>query len=200
MSALLEGLEEPATGDGANEVVLESLRGLSILLSLKTERPISPRVVLALKPFVEKENWETRLSAISALGAISRGWTKSVGGPDDDVTDHLLGCLPCLVIKIEDPNDLVAKAAKETLCDASSLMQSDQLERILKNHLAQGNETNVEYFLRQLIECLDRELPQRAAELRRVNFKYLLEKISIRKFFSYFFRVLLLSKLKKKYI
>lgn len=166
MAALLEGLEEPANSDGGSEVIVESLRGLSILLSIKTERPISPRVVLALKPFIEKDNWEMRLSAISALGAISRGWMKSSTVPDDDVTDHLLGCLPCLTIKIEDPNNLVSKAAKETLCEAANLLQCDELARVLRNHLSQSNETNVEIFFRELIECLNKELPRRSEELR----------------------------------
>lgn len=166
MEGLLEGLEEPPNGDGGAEVVLESLRGLSILLSIKTERATSPRVVLALKPFVEKENWEMRLSAISALGAISSGWSKIFSEPNDDVTDHLLGCLPCLTIKIEDSNNLVSKAAKETLCEAANLLQCEPLAKILKTHLAQGNETNVENFLRELIECLKNKLPQRAEEMR----------------------------------
>lgn len=111
LASLLDGLEEPSSVEGSTQVVLESLRGLSILLSVKTEKPISPRVVLALKPFLDKEvNWEMRLAAISALGATARGWQRFVlqSSPDDDVTDHLLGCLPCLVIKLEDANVAVA--------------------------------------------------------------------------------------------
>lgn len=108
MSSLLNGLEEPSNAEGSAEVVLESLRGLSVLLSAKTEKPVSPRVVLALKPFIEKENWEMKLAAIYALGATAQGWQRFVLSPDDDVTDHLLGCIPCLVIKLEDSNVSVA--------------------------------------------------------------------------------------------
>ncbi|XP_063985336.1 maestro heat-like repeat-containing protein family member 1 [Diachasmimorpha longicaudata] len=164
--ALLDGLEEPSSGDGASDVVLESLRGLSLLLSLKTEKPVSPRVVLALKPFVEKDNWEMRLAAISALGALARGWIKSVKGPDDDVSDHLLGCLPCLTIKIGDNNSLVAKAARETLFEAANLLQNDSLSQVLRSHVAPGVALNVEGFLKDLVVCLIKELPQRAEELR----------------------------------
>lgn len=166
MSALLDGLEEPADGEGGNNVILESLRGLAILLSIKTERPVSPRVVLALKPFVEKENWEIRLAAISALGAICRGWSKSVESPDDDVTDHLLGCLPCLTIKLEDSNSLVAKAARETLYDAANHLQSEPLAQLIRSQLVSNNDLNIEVFYRQLVSCLKQELPQRADELR----------------------------------
>lgn len=164
--ALLEGLEEPSSGEGASDVVLESLRGLAILLSLKTEKPVSPRVVLALKPFVEKENWEMRLAAVSALGALAKGWNKSVKAPDDDVCDHLLGCLPCLTIKIEDNNSLVAKAARETLFEAANLFQNDSLIQVFRGHLAPGVQINIEGFLKDLVGCLIKELPQRAEELR----------------------------------
>ncbi|XP_011301504.1 maestro heat-like repeat-containing protein family member 1 [Fopius arisanus] len=164
--ALLEGLEEPSSGEGGHDVVLESLRGLSLLLGMRTEKPVSPRVVLALKPFVEKENWEIRLAAISALGALVRGWIKSIRDPDDDVSDHLLGCLPCLTIKIEDNNSLVAKAARETLFEAANLLQSEGLAQVLRGHLAPGVQVNVEGFLKDLVACLMGELPQRAEELR----------------------------------
>lgn len=108
LSALLEGLEEPSNAEGSSDVVLESLKGLSVLLNTKTKKPISPRVVLAIKPFIEKENWEMRLAAISALGATALGWQRFVLSPDDDVTDHLLGCIPCLAIKLEDAHEEVA--------------------------------------------------------------------------------------------
>lgn len=109
MDALLDGLEETAGGEGGAEVVLESLRGLSVLLSVQYKRPISPRVVLALKPFIEKENWEMKLAAIGALGAIATNWRRSVTSPDDDLIDHLLGCLPSLIIRLEDSNITVVK-------------------------------------------------------------------------------------------
>lgn len=109
MDALLDGLEEPASGKGGTEVALESLRGLSVLLSVPYKRPISPRVVLALKPFFEKENWEMKLAAIDALGAIAINWQRSMTVPSDDLIDHLLGCLPCLIIRLEDSNTTVAK-------------------------------------------------------------------------------------------
>lgn len=109
MEALLDGLEETAGGEGGAEVVLESLRGLSVLLSVQYKRPISPRVVLALKPFIEKENWEMKLAAIDALGAIATNWHRSVMLPDDDLIDHLLGCLPSLIIRLEDSNITVVK-------------------------------------------------------------------------------------------
>ena len=104
MAALLDGLEEPVSASGASDVVLESLNGLSILLSIKTGRPISPRIILALKPFMEKENCKLRLAAMSALEAVIRNWQNSITTVDDDVTDHLLGCIPSIVIKLEDPN------------------------------------------------------------------------------------------------
>lgn len=166
MRALLDGLEEPANDDGGNNVILESIKGLGILLSIKTERPISPRVVLALKPFVEKQNWEICLAAISALGAICKGWLKSVKSPDDDVTDHLLGCLPCLIIKLEDPNSLVAKAARETLYDSANLLQSEPLANLIRTQLIIDNDLNIELFFHDIINCLKQELPQRADELR----------------------------------
>jgi hypothetical protein len=108
LASLINGLEEPANADGSTEVVLESLKGLAVLLSVETKKPISPRIVFALKPFVEKENWEMRLAAINALRATAQGWQRFVQSPDDDVTDHLLGCIPCLVIKLEDGNEAVA--------------------------------------------------------------------------------------------
>lgn len=111
MDALLDGLEESATGDGGNDVILESLRGLSVLLSVQFVRSVSPRVVLALKPFIEKENWEMRLAAISALSAVASSWQKIVTSPDDDIKNHLLGCLPCLTIRLEDENVTVAKVS-----------------------------------------------------------------------------------------
>lgn len=107
MDALLDGLEETAGGKGGAEVVLESLRGLSVLLSAQCKRPVSPRVVLALKPFIEKENWEMKLAAINALGAIAINWQKSFALPNDDLIDHLLGCLPSLIIRLEDSNTMV---------------------------------------------------------------------------------------------
>lgn len=109
MDALLDGLEETAGGEGGAEVVLESLRGLSVLLSVQYKRPISPRVVLALKPFIEKENWEMKLAAIGALGAIATNWRRSITLPNDDLIDHLLGCLPSLIIRLEDSNITVVK-------------------------------------------------------------------------------------------
>jgi len=109
MEALLDGLEETAGGEGGAEVVLESLRGLSVLLSVQYKRPISPRVVLALKPFIEKENWEMKLAAIGALGAIATNWQRVIASPNDDLIDHLLGCLPSLIIRLEDSNITVVK-------------------------------------------------------------------------------------------
>lgn len=108
MDALLEGLEEPASGEGGSEIILESLRGLSVLLPVQSKTSINPRVVLALKPFVEKENWEMRFAAISALGAIAANWQKSIL-LNDELADYFLGCLPCLIIKLEDSNIMVVK-------------------------------------------------------------------------------------------
>ncbi|KAK2577321.1 hypothetical protein KPH14_003451 [Odynerus spinipes] len=166
MDALLDGLEEPAIGDGGNDVVLESLRGLSVLLSVQFERPVSPRVVLALKPFVEKENWELRLAAISALSAVACSWQKSVTSPDDDIKDHLLGCLPCLTIRLEDANVTVAKVAQEALRNTASLLQCHKLFDIIHTSLGPNTEFNFENFIYDLILCLQEELPQRAEELR----------------------------------
>lgn len=115
MDALLDGLEETAGGEGGAEVVLESLRGLSVLLSVQYKRPVSPRVVLALKPFIEKENREMKLAAIGALGAIATNWRRSITLPNDDLIDHLLGCLPSLIIRLEDSNITVVKVRLSSL-------------------------------------------------------------------------------------
>jgi len=116
LDALLVGLEETAGGEGSAEVVLESLRGLSILLSVQYTRPVSPRIVLALKPFIEKENFEMRLAAISALGAIATNWHKSIALPNDDLIDHLLGCLPSLIIRLEDSHAIVVTVSFISHC------------------------------------------------------------------------------------
>jgi hypothetical protein len=109
MDALLDGLEESADGEGGIEVVLESLRGLSVLLAVQYQKSISPRVVLALKPFVEKQNWEMKLAAISALGAIGNNWKRLIIVPNEDLVNHLLGCLPSLIIRLEDSNITIVK-------------------------------------------------------------------------------------------
>lgn len=166
MEALLDGLEETAGGEGGAEVVLESLRGLSVLLSVQYKRPISPRVVLALKPFVEKENWEMKLAAISALGAIAINWQRSVALPNDDLIDHLLGCLPSLIIRLEDPNITVVKTAQETLCKTASIVQSERLSGVIRTNLGPQATFNFENFSKDLINCLKEEFPQRAEELR----------------------------------
>ncbi|XP_024939150.1 maestro heat-like repeat-containing protein family member 1 isoform X2 [Cephus cinctus] len=168
VAALLDGLEEPANGEGGSEVALESLRGLAGLLSLQREIPVSPRIVLALKPFVEKENAEVRLAAINSLGAIARGWSISVSTPNDDISDHLLGCLPCLIIKLEDPNPAVFQAVRETLYHSAKLLQCEPLAVLINGYYESKNNTGnaTEEFLRQLIHCLQEELPQRAEELR----------------------------------
>ncbi|KAG5329833.1 MROH1 protein, partial [Acromyrmex charruanus] len=165
MEALLDGLEETAGGEGA-EVVLESLRGLSVLLSVQYKRPISPRVVLALKPFIEKENWEMKLAAIDALGAIATNWQRSVALPDDDLIDHLLGCLPSLIIRLEDSNITVVKTAQETLCKTTSIVQNEKLLHVIRINLGPQAKFNFENFSKDLINCLKKEFPQRAEELR----------------------------------
>nr|XP_050863894.1 maestro heat-like repeat-containing protein family member 1 [Vespula vulgaris] len=166
MDALLDGLEESAIGDGGNDVILESLRGLSVLLSVQFVRPVSPRVVLALKPFIEKENWEMRLAAISALSAVACSWQKIVTSPDDDIKDHLLGCLPCLTIRLEDENVTVAKVAQEALRNTARLLQCQPLFDIIHASLGLNIEFHFEKFISNLIHCLQKELPQRAEELR----------------------------------
>ncbi|KAI4498116.1 hypothetical protein M0802_006940 [Mischocyttarus mexicanus] len=166
MDALLDGLEEPASDDGGNDVILESLRGLSVLLSVQFMRPVSPRVVLALKPFIEKENWEMRLAAISALSAVACSWQKTVVSPDDDIRDHLLGCLPCLTIRLEDENVTVAKVAQKALHSTASLLQCQPLFDIIHASLRPNIEFHFEQFISDLVLCLQKELPQRAEELR----------------------------------
>ncbi|KAG5305866.1 MROH1 protein, partial [Pseudoatta argentina] len=166
MEALLDGLEETAGGEGGAEVVLESLRGLSVLLSVQYKRPISPRVVLALKPFIEKENWEMKLAAIDALGAIATNWQRSVALPDDDLIDHLLGCLPSLIIRLEDSNITVVKTAQETLCKTTSIVQNEKLLHVIRINLGPQAKFNFENFSKDLINCLKKEFPQRAEELR----------------------------------
>ncbi|XP_046813255.1 maestro heat-like repeat-containing protein family member 1 [Vespa crabro] len=166
MDALLDGLEESATGDGGNDVILESLRGLSVLLSVQFGRSVSPRVVLALKPFIEKENWEMRLAAISALSAVACSWQKMVTSPDDDIKNHLLGCLPCLTIRLEDENVTVAKIAQEALHNTARLLQCQPLFDLIHASLGLNIEFNFEKFISNLIHCLQKELPQRAEELR----------------------------------
>ncbi|XP_012526722.2 maestro heat-like repeat-containing protein family member 1 isoform X1 [Monomorium pharaonis] len=165
MDALLDGLEEIA-GEGGAEVVLESLRGLSVLLSVQYKRPISPRVVLALKPFIEKENWEMKLAAINALGAIATNWQRSIASPNDDLIDHLLGCLPSLIIRLEDTNITIVKTAQETLCKITSIVQSEKLSHVIRNNLGPQAKFNFEDFSKDLINCLKEEFPQRAEELR----------------------------------
>lgn len=166
MTALLDGLEEPSSGDSANEVVVESLRGLSTLLSVQTGRPISPRVVLALKPFVEKENNEMRLAAINALGGIARGWRKSLKEPDSDIIEHLYGCLPCLTIRLEDCEESVVEAVKRTMIDSVQLLECESLKQVVANHLAPGSKLNIEGYLTDLINCLRDDVPERADSLR----------------------------------
>ncbi|KAL6261907.1 hypothetical protein P5V15_006990 [Pogonomyrmex californicus] len=163
MDALLDGLEETAGGEGGTEVVLESLRGLSVLFSVHYRKPINPRVVLALKPFIEKENWEMKLAAISALGAIATNWQKSVKSPDNDLIDHLLGCLPSLIIRLEDSNITVVK---ETLCKITSIVHNEKLSRVIHINLGPQAKFNFEDFSKDLINCLKEEFPQRAEELR----------------------------------
>ncbi|XP_034951758.1 maestro heat-like repeat-containing protein family member 1 [Chelonus insularis] len=166
ITALLDGLEEPSNNNEGSQVVLESLRGLEQLLSLKIDQPVSPNVILLLKPFVEKDNWKIRHAAIKAIGSLSRGWMKSVKNNDDDVTDHLLGCIPCLTIKVEDSHETVAKAARDSLYDAANLLQCEPLTLTLRNHLAPTHEFNVENFYKDLVNCLVQELPSRAEELK----------------------------------
>ncbi|KAJ8688258.1 hypothetical protein QAD02_024053 [Eretmocerus hayati] len=168
LSALLEGLDEPSNAEGSSEVILESLRGLALLLSVETPRPMSPRLVLALKPFAEKDsNWQMRLAAISALGALAKGWRRHAArSPDDELTDQLLGCLPCFVIKLEDGNAAVAQASREVLCEIAHLVQCPNLSHVIQEHLAPQNKLSMEDFLRELIACLKEDLPQRAEELR----------------------------------
>lgn len=166
MDALLDGLEETAGGKGGAEVVLESLRGLSVLLSAQCKRPVSPRVVLALKPFIEKENWEMKLAAINALGAIAINWQKSFALPNDDLIDHLLGCLPSLIIRLEDSNTMVVTAAKETLCKATAILQNEKLSHVICSNLGPEAKFDFETFSKVLINCLKEEFPQRAEELR----------------------------------
>lgn len=89
--------------------MLESLRGLSKLLSVQYKTPVGPRVVMALKPFVEKENVDIKLAAITVLGAIATNWQRTVTTTDEDLTDHFLWCLPCLIVRLEDSNITVAK-------------------------------------------------------------------------------------------
>ncbi|KAG7209580.1 hypothetical protein KM043_011242 [Ampulex compressa] len=166
MDALLDGLEEPSSNDGGNEVILESLRGLAILTSVEREQPVSPHVVLALKPFLEKEYWETRLAAITALGSVAHKWEQSVTFPNDDITHHLLGCLPSLVIRLEDLNVTIAKAARKTLWKCANLLQCAKLGILIRTRINQEVEFHFESFLCDFIQCLIKELPQRADELR----------------------------------
>ncbi|XP_077256814.1 maestro heat-like repeat-containing protein family member 1 [Temnothorax americanus] len=166
MEALLDGLEETAGGEGGAEVVLESLRGLSVLLSVQYKRPVSPRVVLALKPFFEKENTEMKLAAIGALGAIATNWRRSITSPDDDLIDHLLGCLPSLIIRLEDSNITVVKTAQETLCKTASMVQNERLSNVIRINLGPKANFSFEDFSKDLINCLKEEFPQRAEELR----------------------------------
>lgn len=108
LSALLDGLEETADA-GGKEVILESLRGFPVLLSVKTERPISPHIVLAIKPYLEKEDWEMRLAAVSALRSVFKTYHNFSTLPDDDVSDQFLSCLPCFTVKLEDPINAISE-------------------------------------------------------------------------------------------
>ncbi|EZA49279.1 HEAT repeat-containing protein 7A [Ooceraea biroi] len=166
MDALLDGLEESAGGEGGVEVVLESLRGLSVLLAVRYQKPINPRVILALKPFVEKENWEMKLAAISALGAIGSNWKRLIISPNDDLVDHILGCLPSLIIRLEDSNITIVKTAQDTLYKLTSVIQSERLSRAIQNNLGPQVKFNFETFSKDLISYLNEECPQRVEELR----------------------------------
>lgn len=166
MEALLDGLEESAGGEGGGEVVLESLRGLAVLLAVQYQQPISPRMVLALKPFVEKENWEMRLAAIRALGAIGSNWKRLIILPNDELVDHLMGCLPSLIIRLEDSNVTIVKTAQETLYKITSVIQSERLSHVIHNNLGSQAKFNFETFSRELISCLNDECPEKAEELR----------------------------------
>uniref|UniRef100_A0ABD2XLD7 Maestro heat-like repeat-containing protein family member 1 n=1 Tax=Trichogramma kaykai TaxID=54128 RepID=A0ABD2XLD7_9HYME len=177
LSSLLDGLEEPVGAtDGSADVILESLKGLAVLLSVKTSKPVSPRVVLALKPFVERENVEARLAALRAMGALTLAWQRfTADSPtDDDVTDHLLGCLPCLAVKLEDRSLDVAQAARQALRNAAYLMQCKSLAYAIESHLGpdkdndstSSSSSSIENFFRELIVCLRQDLPDRSEELR----------------------------------
>ncbi|XP_046485809.1 maestro heat-like repeat-containing protein family member 1 isoform X1 [Neodiprion pinetum] len=166
IDTLLEQLEVPAGSEGGNGVALESLRGLAVLLSIKGQRLPNPRVILSLKPFIEKENWEMRLAAINALGAIAHTWKSLSSNADEVMSDHLLGCLTCLIVRLEDSNLAVAKAVRETLHDSANFLQSESLAFIIHTHLRAENKLDIEKFVCALIQCMIREIPQRVTELR----------------------------------
>lgn len=166
MDAFLDGLEETAGGEGGTEVVVESLRSLSMLLQFQYKKPVSPRVVLALKPFIEKEYWEMKLYAIEALGAVVANWHRSIALPTDDLIDHLLGCLPSLIIRLEDTNRTIVMASQITLCNITDFLRNEKLAHVMFSHLGPEVKFDFETSAKVLINCLKEEFPQRAEELR----------------------------------
>lgn len=89
--------------------MIESLRGLSRLLLVQYKTPVSPRVVMALKPFIEKEDPNIKLAALTVLNAIVYNWQRTAPSADDDLIDHFLWCLPCLIIRLEDTDKMVVE-------------------------------------------------------------------------------------------
>ncbi|XP_048515831.1 maestro heat-like repeat-containing protein family member 1 isoform X2 [Athalia rosae] len=166
IDSLLEELEVPTGGEGGNEVTLECLRGLAVLLSVRSQRLPNPRVVLALKPFIDKESWEMRLATINALGAIARTWEWTSNTGYESISGHLLGCLPCLLIRLEDPNPDVADAVRATLHDSADMLQSETLASTIRTHLEPKKEVDIEAFFKELVLLMIKEIPQRIEELR----------------------------------
>ncbi|XP_012277895.1 maestro heat-like repeat-containing protein family member 1 isoform X2 [Orussus abietinus] len=158
LTALLEGLEEPSW---RSPVALESLRGLMRLLAMRGSHSLAPRVLLALRPFLDKEYRETKLAALAALGVAARGL-----GPGDPLEDHFLSCLPSLAVQLEDPDVDVARATRCALADLSGVLSCPPLRALLQT-LPRG-EANFRPsdFLGELVSCLRSNLPDRAQELR----------------------------------
>ncbi|XP_066601131.1 maestro heat-like repeat-containing protein family member 1 [Prorops nasuta] len=165
MSALLEGLEEPMGEEGGIAVILESLKGLSLLLSVPIQRMISPQIVLALKPFIEKENLQIREAALNVLHVVIRYWKKYPSLKDNDINDYLLGCIPCLIIRVVDSNLEISMITKKILYDSAELLHCIELAKVISSHL-KLEVFNHESFLNDLIQCLLNKLPERADELR----------------------------------
>lgn len=58
------------------------------------------------------------------------------------------------------------QASREVLYDSAYLMQCKPLAHTIHAYLEPDSKLSIESFLRELINCLKTELPQRAEELR----------------------------------
>jgi len=58
------------------------------------------------------------------------------------------------------------QTAQETLCKTTSIMQNEKLLHVIHTNLGPQAKFSFESFSKDLINCLKKEFPQRAEELR----------------------------------